>query len=50
MPMPKRTYLVPFFDQVTWEQMMKSIMEAQEILKAQLVKEAQSTAEVPAVE
>jgi len=46
MPMPKRSYLVPFFDQVTWDQMTKAIAEAQEILKAQAVKEAQSGKEI----
>jgi len=51
MPMPRREYIAPFFDQVTWDQMTQVIAEAQEIQKAQLVKEAQSTQEVlPATE
>ena len=46
MPMPKPSYLVPFFDQVTWDQMMQAIAEAQEIFKAQVVKEARSQKEI----
>ncbi len=41
-PMPKREYLFPTFDEETWNQLVKSYMEALEILKEQAVKEAQT--------
>ena len=40
-PMPKREYLYPGFDQETWDQLVKSYVEALEILKEQAIKEAQ---------
>jgi len=49
MPMPKLGYLVPYFDQVTWDQMTQAIAEAIAILKAHAIKEAQSSKEIPAV-
>ena len=48
MPMPRPAYLVPFFDSVTWDQMMQAIAEAQEIQKARAIKEALQV--VPAIE
>ena len=39
--MPKREYLYPGFDQETWDQLVKSYVEALEILKEQAIKEAQ---------
>jgi hypothetical protein len=41
MPKPKKQYLYPVFDQVTWDAMIQAILEAAEIWKAGVVKLAQ---------
>ncbi len=50
MPKPKREYLVPVFDQETWDQLMQAIREAAEVWKAQVIKEAQKPEERPWLE
>ena len=40
MPRPKKEYLVPVFDQETWDHMMQAIKEALEIWKKQVIEEA----------
>jgi len=40
MPKPKKEYLVPVFDQETWDHMMQAIKEALEIWKKQVIEEA----------
>jgi hypothetical protein len=42
LPMPKRQYLYPKFDQQTWDQLVKSYVEALEVLRGQAVEEAES--------
>jgi len=42
MPKPKKEFLVPVFDQETWDEMLHAIQEAAEIWKAQIIKEAQN--------
>jgi len=39
MPRPKKEYLVPVFDQETWDHMMQAIKEALEIWKKQVIEE-----------
>jgi hypothetical protein len=41
MPKPKKEYLVPVFDQETWDAMIQAILEAAEIWKAGVIKLAQ---------
>ncbi len=38
--MPKKEYLVPVFDQETWDAMIQAILEAAEIWKSQVIKQA----------
>jgi hypothetical protein len=38
MPKPKEEYLVPVFDQETWDAMIQAILEAAEIWKAGVIK------------
>ena len=40
MPKLKKEYLVPVFDQETWDHMMQAIKEALEIWKEQVIKNA----------
>jgi hypothetical protein len=40
MPKPIKQYLVPVFDQETWDHMMQAIKEALEIWKDQVIKNA----------
>ena len=40
MPKPKSSFLIPFFDSVTWGQMTQAITEAQEIQRGQILKES----------
>jgi hypothetical protein len=42
MPKPKKEFLVPVFDQETWDEMLRAIQEAAEIWKSQVIKEAQN--------
>src|SRR6266508_1466094 len=41
-PMPKQEYLYPKFDEETWDQLVKSYVEALEVLKIQATIEAEN--------
>ena len=38
MPKPKKKYLVPVFDQETWDAMIQAILDAAEIWKSGVIK------------
>jgi hypothetical protein len=49
MPKPKKEFLVPVFDQETWNEMLQAIQEAAEIWKSQVIKEAQKPEPGPGI-